>query len=253
MSYFGNGKEGEKIFRGAYTYMRNTNIYSEESFEVFRDKKEMTYTFVSELISRVSTGELLNINTIYKINKDYTPLYVDINRSLGNSAVNEKYEFDMRRTRINYTFTNNDGERHNCELTTNPKFFITTSASCSSMLYLRSKKFDNTGKNYYTIFTSNNHWQFNEEPSVKNIVIQRISQTSESLKVGKSNLDAIQYKLTEQILGNEDGPADPHAPPAQENDIRIWCSQHMTIPYLIKDRDGTKIEVKYLNNLDKDQ
>ena len=53
--------------------------------------------------------------------------------------------------------------------------------------------------------------------------------------------------------GDDNEDADPHSAPGQENDIRIWCSQHMTIPYLIKDRDGTKIEVKYLNNLDKDQ
>jgi hypothetical protein len=252
MSYFGNSKEGEKIFRGAYTYMRNTNIYSEESFEVFRDKKEMTFTFISEIISRVATGELLNINTFYKINKDYIPLVVDIHRSLGNHSVQEKYEYDMRRTRIGYTFKNQDGESHSCELTTNPKFYITTSASCSSMLYLRSKKFDNTGKNYFSIFTSNNHWEFTEEPSVKNIVVSRVSQTSESLKVGNSSLDSIQYKLMEQSLDSEE-QADPHAPPQEEKDVRIWCSQHMTIPYLIKDRDGTKIEVKYLNNLDKDQ
>jgi len=117
---------------------------------------------------------------------------------------------------------------------------------------LRSKKFDNTGKNYFSIFTSNNHWEFQEDPSVKNIVVQRVSPTSESLKVGNSSLDSIQYKLTEQVLGNEESE-DSHGPPGQENDIRIWCSQHMTIPYLIKDKDGTKIEVKYLNNLDKDQ
>jgi hypothetical protein len=253
MSYFGNGKEGEKVFRGAYTYMRNKNIYSEESFEVFRDKKEMTFTFISEIISRVSTGELLNINTLYKINKDYTPLEVDIHRSLGNHSVNEKYEFDQRRTRINYMFKNQDGAVHHSEFSTSPKFYITTSASCSSMLYLRSKKFDNTGKNYFSIFTSNNHWEFKEDPSVKNIVVQRVSQTSEALKVGKSSLDSIQYKVMEQSLDSSEDSADPHAPPSQENDIRVWCSQHMTIPYLIKDRDGTKIEVKYLNNLDKDQ
>ncbi len=251
MSYFGNKKEGEKIFRGAYTYMRNTNIYSEESFEVFRDKKEMTYTFVSEVVSRVATGELLNINTRYVINKDYTPLEVTIHRSLGNQSVKEEYIFDIRRTRINYSFTDAEGQVSKCELATNPKFYITTSATCSSMLYLRNKKFDNTGKNYYSIIVSNNHWAYEGEPTINNIVLQRVTQTSENIKVGDSNLEATQYKLTEQ--SEDDVEIDPHGPPVAENDLRIWCSQHMTIPYLIKDNSGTKIEVKYLNNLDKDQ
>lgn len=250
MSYFGNDNEGEKILRGAYSYTRNNNIYSEENFEIFRDKKEMTFTFQSEMVSRVSTGELLNINVNYKINKDYIPVRVEIARNLGGQSVSELYTYDQRRTKINYTFTCNDEEITE-EISPGPKFFITTPAACSSMIFLRSKKFDATSKNYYNIYISKNGWEFVEEPSVKNIVVQRVSTTSETLKIDGANLQAIQYKLAEQTNGPE--AAEAKSGSAQSNDVRIWLSQHMTVPYLIKSQDGTKIQIKFLNNLDKDQ
>ncbi len=257
MSYFGNGKQGEKIFRGAYTLARNNNIYSEETFDVYRDKKDMTYIFESEMISRVSTGELLTININYKINKDYIPLEVDVKRSLGSMNVMESYLFDQRTTRINYSFF--DGkDKVETEFATSPKFYITTPATCCSMLYLRSKKFDPTSKNYYSIYTSKNMWEYKEDPVLKNIMVQRISPTSENLKVDGSNLQSIQYKLQEQTSDNMDdkkpvelAKGQLRATPVDE--VRIWTSQHMTIPYLIKANDGTKIQVKYLNNLSQDQ
>ncbi|EQC46049.1 hypothetical protein [Bacteriovorax sp. Seq25_V] len=257
MSYFGNGKQGEKIFRGAYTYARNSNVYSEETFEVFRDKKEMTYIFETEMISRVSTGELLTININYKINKDYIPLEVDIKRSLGAMNVMESYIFNQRTTRIDYKFF--DGEnKTEIEFPTTPKFYITTPATCCSMLYLRSKKFDPTSKNYYSIYTSKNMWEYKEEPSVKNIMVQRVSATSENLKVDGNNLQSIQYKLQEQTAENSDDKKPPELAkgqlkPTPSDEVRVWTSQHMTIPYLIKANDGTKIQVKYLNNLSQDQ
>lgn len=258
MSYFGNGSLGEKIFRGAYSYSRNNNVYSEENFEVFRDKKEMTYIFQSEMISRVATGELLTIKTNYKINKEFIPLEVDIMRSLGSINVREFYEFDQKKTRINYTFTSEEGETQ-IDFPTNPKFFITTSATCTSMIFLRSKKFDATGKNFYSLYTSKNLWEYKEEPSLKNIVVQRASQTAENLKLDGNNLQAIQYRLQEF---DAEAEAEAQKKQAQNkttkvistpaDELRIWTSQHLTIPYLIKSNDGTKIQVRFLNNLSRD-
>ena len=54
-------KSRYKVFRGAYNYLRNGNIFSEETFEVFKDRKEGTYSFESEMHSRVATGQLLTI------------------------------------------------------------------------------------------------------------------------------------------------------------------------------------------------
>ena len=36
-----------------------------------------------------------------------------------------------------------------------------------------------------------------------------------------------------------------------QESLKIWTSPYMTVPYLIKSPDGTKVQVKFLNSLDK--
>ncbi len=244
MSYFGNKQEGEKILRGAYTYSRNKNIYSEEQFELYREKKTLSYCFYSEMLSRVATGELLTIRVKYRFNNDYIPLLVDISRSLGGQDVSEKYTFDPKLTLINYTFTNEDGQE-TASISTNPKFYITSPSTASSMLSLRSKKVDASGKNFYTFLTSKNMWEYKEEPSFKSIVMQRHAATTENLKLDDKNLQATRYKLSEGVNDDDEGGASTDS-------LKIWISQHMTVPYLIEATDGTRIQIKYLNNLERD-
>jgi hypothetical protein len=248
MSYFKSTNTGDKIYRGAYTFSRNGVIYCEEEFEVFKDKRDMSVTFVSEQISRVSTGELLSIACVYRVNKKYIPTSVTVHRSLGTNTVIEDFIFDPLRTKIQYTFDNGTEEGHHQEeISTSPVFSIATPALCTSMVCLRSKKFDSTSKNYYSLLTSKNMWEFEESPSFQNVIIQKVSQATENLKIADSNLQAIQYKITES------DPEDRSKVGTEEAHLKIWLSQHLTIPYVVRDDiSKTKIEIKYLNNLDRD-
>ena len=88
-------------------------------------------------------------------------------------------------------------------------------------------------------------WEFNEQPSFKSIVIQKLSATTENLKLDDKNLQAQRYKLTEGHNDDEDGEVS-------SDSLKIWISQHMTVPYLIEASDGTKVQIKYLNNLERD-
>ncbi|MDD0853555.1 hypothetical protein HBN50_10620 [Halobacteriovorax sp. GB3] len=241
MSYFRKKQNEDKVFRGSYVYTRNDNVYCEENFDLYKDKKDYSLTFQSQIISRVSTGELLNVSIDYTVNKDYIPQKVIIDRSLGEDHVQELFIFDSRSTRINYSLITKTGEEK-VTLNTAPKFHIATPSISCSMLFLRSKKFDNTGKNFYSILGSKNFWKFDEEPSFKNIMLQRTNTTTETINIDGKSVTATQYKLEEQ----SDNLLDV-AP-----SVRIWLSQHYTIPYLIKTPDGTKIQIKYLNNLDKE-
>lgn len=241
MGYFKKRNSEDKIFRGSYSYTRNENIYGEETFDVFRDRKDHTTTFQSQLISRVATGELLNINVDYTVNKDFIPQKVIIDRTLGEEKVTEIFLFDSRATRIHYSFISKAGEER-VVLPSSPKFHIATPAMSTCMLFLRSKKFENTGRNYYSTLVSKNLWTYEEEPTFKNIMVQRQSTSTENLTVEGNTLQSVQYKIQEQVEGEPD----------TEESLRIWLSQHITIPYLIKTPEGTKIQIKYLNNLDKE-
>jgi len=230
-----------KIYRGAYSYYRNENIYCEETFEVYKDSKEMGFNFVVQLISRVSTGELLKIAIDYSINKNYIPTQVFIDRTLGNEEVKETYTFDNKNNKLKYCFESKK-EKKTVELSTGPIFHISTPCVCTSMLFLKSKKFNNTGKNHYTIYNSNNQWAFEKEPVGKNILVEKISQSAENISIDGSTLQATQYKVFEDL--NE-------IPLLAKNEsfIRVFTSSYATIPYIVRTEDGTKIQVKYLNDL----
>ncbi len=55
-------RKDDKIYRGAFSYIRNENTYAEENFDVYRDKKDQTYHYISEAVVKVTTGEILNMN-----------------------------------------------------------------------------------------------------------------------------------------------------------------------------------------------
>ncbi|MFG1482092.1 hypothetical protein ABMA79_03275 [Halobacteriovorax sp. HFRX-2_2] len=245
MSYFGNSNKGEKIFRGAYNYSRKDNLYAEETFEVYRRPKLHQIYFEGEMLARVMTGELLKINVAYTVDKEYTPVKVQIIKSLGEQISKEIFLFDHSTSELKYQFEC-DGEVNQESITTSPKFYVTTPLSCCSMLFLWSKKFDSVGKNYYSFFSSNNQWKYEGPIINNNIVVERAAQTSESIKIAGATVTAVQYKLFEKLDSedNKDMKVDPEF-------LSIWLSQHQTIPYIIKDKQGTNISIKYLNNLDR--
>ncbi len=245
MSYFGNSNKGEKIFRGAYNYFRKDNLYAEETFEVYRRPKQHQVYFEGEMLARVMTGELLKINVAYTVDKEYTPIKVQIIKSLGEQLSKEIFLFDHSNSELKYQFECGE-ERKMESIATSPKFFVTTPLSCCSMLFLWSKKFDSVGKNYYSFFSTNNNWKY-EHPIINNsVVVERASQTSESLKIDGASVTAIQYKIFEKV--DMDDTKDIKVAPEI---LSVWLSQHQTIPYIIKDKQGTNITIKYLNNLDR--
>ena len=234
-------KLGKKVYRGAYEYKRNDNIYSEETFEVFKDKKDTGLYFVSQIISRVSTGELLNVNINYYVNKNFIPLSVKIEKTLGNQHVEEVFTFNSKTNKLTYVFKDQNGE-HESEISTPPKFTISCPSVCTSMLCLRQKKVDTTSKSFFTLFVSQNMWDYEHELESKSIAVQKVTQSPEKLTLDGQNVNAIQYKLYQQL---EEGSDEPGA----DDFLRAYVSPHATLPYVIRGEDGTKIQIKYMNNL----
>jgi hypothetical protein len=234
-------RKDDKIFRGAFNYYRNENSYAEEVFDVYRDKKDLSYHYVSEAVVKVTTGEILNLHVEYIVNKDYIPLFVAVEKVMGKESTREVYEYNSRKNQLTYTFTNSKGDSHTDEITTAPKYHITTPTAASSMLFLRSKKFDASGKNAFNILVAYNQWDYKEVPKFKNILLERASLTAEKMNIDGQNVQATQYKMYDE---NTDFKAtkDPQH-------IKIFLSQHGAVPYMIRTDDGTKIQIKYLNDL----
>lgn len=234
-------RKEDKIYRGAFHFFRNENIYAEESFDVYRDKKEQSFHYISEAVVKVTTGEILKLNVEYIINKDFIPTFVVIHKMMGKESTRETFEYNAKRNHIVYKFLNSKKDEHTEEITTAPKYHIATPTAASSMLFMRSKKFDASGKNSFNILLSNNQWDYKESPVFRNVILERANLTTEKMNIDGQNVLAIQYRLFDESTDFKNIKEPPH--------IKIFLSQHGGIPYLVRSDDGTKIQIKYLNDL----
>lgn len=238
-------RKEDKIFRGAFNYYRNENIYAEEHFDVYRDKKEQSYHYISEAVVKVTTGEVLNLHVEYSVNKDYIPTFVLIKKIMGKESTIETYEYNLKRNLLVYKFVSSKNDEYTTEIATAPRYHISTPTAVSSMLFLRSKKLDASGKNSFNLLVGFNQWDYKETPYFKNIIVERANLTTEKMNIDGQNVQATQYRMYDEGTDFKNTKEPPH--------VKIFISQHGGIPYLIRTDDGTKIQIKYLNDLtDKD-
>lgn len=236
-----NYRKEDKIYRGAFIYFRNETAYAEEVFDVYRDKKDQSYHYISEAIVKVTTGEVLNLHVEYIVNKDYIPQKVVIEKIMGKESTRETYEYIVKRNHLLYKFTNSKGDEHNEEISTAPKYHIATPTAASSMLFLRSKKFDANGKNSFNILVGFNQWEYKEAPKFKNIILERSNISAEKINIDGQSVQATQYKMFDESTDFKSAKDPQH--------VKIFLSQHGVIPYMLRSDDGTKIQIKYLNDL----
>lgn len=235
-------RKEDKIYRGAFTYHKNESMYADEIFDVYRDKKDQSFHYISEAIVRVTTGEILNLHVEYIVNKEYIPTYVMVEKLMGKEVSREKYEYNSRRNHLLYTFTSSKTEEvFSNEIMTAPKFHIATPTAASSMLFMRSKKFDSTGKNSFNILVGHNQWDYKEAPAFKNVILERSGLTAEKMSIEGQSVQATQYRMYDEGTDFKNVKEPQH--------IKIFLSQNGGIPYLIRTDDGTKVQIKYLNDL----
>ncbi len=236
---------GSKVYTGFYNYLQGGTVYCEEEFEVYKDRQELSLSFFANQHISVATGELLNIYLDYTVTKDFIPQKVLIRKSLGKESVAEIYEFNAQENILDYIFLEKENKVHK-QIPTPPQFTITTPCTCTSMLHLKSKKEDTTAKNYYQIISSTNYWTFENAPITQTLIMERIGLGSENINIGGSSISATTYKIfgEEQVIkGQGDSPL---------SFLKVYLSKYSTIPYLIESQDQTRIQIKYLNNHDKD-
>jgi hypothetical protein len=234
-------RKEDKIYRGAFNYYRNDSSYAEEIFDVYKDKKDQSLHYVSEAIVKVTTGEVLNLHVEYIVNKEYIPQKVIIEKIMGKESTRETYEYIQRRNHLLYQFSNSKGDEHNEEISTAPKYHIATPTAASSMLFLRSKKFDTNGKNHFNILVGFNQWDYKEAPKFKNVILERVSLTVEKINIDGQNVQATQFKIFDEETDFKMAKDPQH--------IKVSLSPHGAIPYVVRSDDGTKIQIKYLNDL----
>jgi hypothetical protein len=210
----------EKIYEGGYTYFRDGQKYSEETFDVFKDDSvHQFHTFSSQVITRVKTGELLKVNVDYQCNKHFEPIQVRIKKSMGNNYVTERYNFDVKEKLLRYNFES-ETQNESYEKVIQGRFAIATPAFLTNMLMLETKKLDPINKTEYLIVTANNTWQY-EGPFVEQRLYAELKDREAELKINKTDLKSTLIHVYDEAQVN----ANAHA------GIEYYISNHISLPY----------------------
>ena len=235
--------KGEKICRGAYNYTKRDHRYAEEEFVVYKDRKELSMSMFAYLYARIPTGELLTTYVDYIVNKDYSPQNLYMERTLGKSVIQENYAFNPLENKLTYHYSGPQGIK-TAVVTTPSKFTLTTPTTSTSFTFLRTKKEDTLGKNYYTVMGTDNYWKYEHEPYTKVVAMERTGIGSASISIEGKSLQSIPYKLYdgEDLQKGDNSINAPY--------LNVYLSKIVTIPYIVDSNDGTKIQIRYLNDLD---
>lgn len=229
----------DPVFKGAYEYYQSKNLYSEENFKVFKNRKDAALSFEVELLTRLDNGEFLKIYIVYRVTKEFTPISVVIDKYIGKQHVQEKYSTFMNETSLTYEFTTDEGTAK-VQIPIPPRYQIATPATVTKFLFLASKKYDATGRNFYNVMTAENTWSYTTPPAMKYVMMERISTTPEEITIKDKLLRGTHFK----IFSNE----DHHK--THEDPIDVYISKHFTIPYLIDTGNDIKIQIRYLQEID---
>lgn len=249
MSTSMSGKpRGVKVYRGAYEYLKNDNVYAEENFDVYRVPNGMGIHFVAQQMARVSTGEILRVNLDYIMTKDFIPMFVSVEKILGKDHVKELYAFDPKRNICLYDYESKTFKKQE-ELIVTPKFHISTPLTCTSCTFIKSKKEDPTSKNIYLTLKSFNNWNYMDTPAMQVLTLQRMSLTSKNVNISGNSVQAIRYNLFEEEQEDVNNPKMKMINPPV---IKVTLSKYAAIPYQLQTNDGIKVQIKYFNDLESD-
>lgn len=243
-------RDHEKIFEGSYQYVEDGKVYSEENFGIFRPFAKDYFVFKSEILTRCSNGEFLKISTQYKVNQEFFPLEVIINRTMGVKNVTETFFPLGKEQKLKYIFKTKEETREEEVKMPINKYHIATPSSACALLFVTSKKYDPTKRNSYSMVISENIWTFEKKPRQSYVFLEsenHIHTGEQELKIGSNTRLARKYLFFEKMKTE-----DVHKKVSQdqaERPVVFYVSEHFNIPYLIEINENTKIEVKMLRNL----
>lgn len=229
----------KRLYRGAFDYVSDGKSYTEEKFEIFKDKKTMDNHYEAEIVTRVSTGQILNVEVSFIINKSWIPQDIIIKSTLGTNFVNQRFTCDQRRNTMRYLYESPHSKKDETIITP-PKFHIQTPAASCSMTFIPSKKIDQTVENFYYTYVSPNSSLYKGKIFNKNVVIKRAKLgEASSISLGENSVSATEYIVYDDLPEHSEHAKKP---------MRSFLSKHLSIPYKIEMDEKNYIQIKYLND-----
>lgn len=208
------------LLEGSYFYFEKGTNYSQENFKLIQLTDKQNYQVISEVLSRIETGEFLKINVLYEMNAQFLPLHVRIEKSIGNNYALENFKVDNHAGQLHYTFqTATAQQEFHRPITT--RHYLAAPSFATSCLFTLSKKFDATGRTSVTFLSSGNDWSYQSPPNEKIVYAEWKLKDMDDFSIGGSSLSASHLL----VYQNDSTNADIEQP------VSFYVSKHFGIPY----------------------
>ena len=229
----------EKIIEGKYNFIKDKTTHCEEFFNLFQDSSPQgNYTFNSEILSRVETGEFLKIYVDYELTHQFEPVSVRIKRSLGSKKSTERYAVNQKDKVLQYSFTSKLGSG-DFEKQINSKFHISCPSFASNLAMTQHRKPDPVHRTPYIVISSNNIWKYENPFHEGNIHVELVNSEPRAIKMRSGHeVQAIHMKLFD-----EDRLSNPHG---KGHDF--YVSKYYQIPYKVDFLNGISVEIESMKN-----
>lgn len=224
----------EIILEGSYLYFQKEMNYSQENFKLVHFPEAQTYHIYAEILSRIETGEFLKIMVRQEMDHHFHPLFVRIEKSLGNRYAQEVFQLDTAGQTLKYTFQNSQLTQ-DFTRNFNSKHYLTSPAFSTSGIFTLSKKFDSTGRTPIVFLSTHNDWTYEHPPEEKIVYAEYKTRDMHDFQLNNNYLSASHLCLYEQDTSQA----------SSEPPVEIFLSKHYGIPYQLLHGDQ-KIVIKNL-------
>ena len=208
------------LLEGSYFYYEKGTNYSQENFKLIQLADKQSYQVLSEVLSRIETGEFLKITILYEMNAQFLPLHVRIEKSIGNNYAVENFKCDHHAGQLHYTFQNSTSQQEFYRPISS-RHYLAAPSFATSCLFTLSKKFDANGRTPVVMLSSANDWSYQGPPNEKIVYAEWKIKDMDDYKVNDSDLSASHL----MVYQNDSTNADIEQP------VSFFVSKHFGIPY----------------------
>jgi hypothetical protein len=212
--------KAEIILEGSYLYYQGEVNYSQEEFKLVHFSQSEEFHFYAEILSRLENGEFLKILVRLEMNEQFIPIFVRIEKSLGNKYATETFRMDNTNFELNYTFQSNQKVQEFKKNVTS-KHYLTSPAVCTSAIFTLSKKMDANSRTPIHLISSNNDWSYVAPPMEKSVYAEFKSRDYSELLLHGNTLSASHLCLYEKDINNS----------PNESPVELHLSKHYAVPY----------------------
>lgn len=220
------------LLEGSYLYFDKDNQYSQENFKLAQ-MNEQQFHIYSEILSRTPNGEFLKVLVRYEMNHQFIPLYVRVEKSIGNKYAAETFKIESLTHELHYEYKTSS-EHQEFKKPLSSKHYLSSPAFATSTIFTLTKKFDPALRTPVHFVGPANDWAYQGPPQDRIVWVEYRAREVD-YHVGHTKL--LSSHLTMSELEN---PSDK-----DESPVELFVSKHFGIPYQLTHGD-LKIVIKNL-------